>query len=476
MIARRKEMQELNELYASNKAELVAVYGRRRVGKTYLIDETFRERITFRHAGVSPAGKEKRGMLKKQLDAFYYSLLRSGMPERKKPKSWLEAFYLLETFLDGQRDGSRQLVFIDELPWLDTQRSDFMTAFENFWNGWACYHNDLMVIVCGSSNSWILDNLINNHGGLYNRVTYEMKLAPFTLRECEQLLEEKDVGLTRYDIAQAYMAVGGIPYYFGYFKRGNSLAQNLDFLFFSQGAKLRDEFDRLFDSVFDQPERIKSIVRLLYTRKAGFSRGELLDKLNMTEGETFSKCLKALLSSEFVVKYVPFGNRENQFLYRLADPFCLFYLHFVDGHPALPENFWLQNLESQSVASWCGLAFETVCFNHIRQIKNALGIAGVSTMKSAWIKRSPDTDGMQIDLIISRRDHIVNLCEIKFSIHPFTVDQKYYNIILDRAAEIKEHVPPTTAIHNTLISTFGVKENRYSKVFTNVITLEDLFT
>ena len=476
MIARKKEMQELNDLYASNRAELVAVYGRRRVGKTYLIDETFRDRITFRHAGLSPAGKEKKGMLKQQLDAFYYSLLRSGMPEHKKPKSWIEAFFLLETFLDGQGKNDRQLVFIDELPWLDTQRSGFMTAFENFWNGWACYHNNLMVIICGSSNSWILDNLINNHGGLYNRVTYEIKLAPFTLRECEQLLEEKEIGLSRYDIVQAYMAVGGIPYYFGYFKRGNSLAQNMDLLFFSQGAKLRDEFDRLFDSVFDQPETMKSIVRLLYTKKAGFSRSELLEKLHMTEGETFSKCLKALLSSEFVIKYVPFGCRENQFLYKLVDPFCLFYLHFVNGNRALPEDFWLQNLETQAVVSWCGLAFEGVCFNHIRQIKNALGIAGVSTTQSAWVKRSEEGDGTQIDLLLTRRDHIVNICEIKYSLHPFTVDQRYYNLILDRAAEVKECIPPTTAIHNTLISTFGVKENRYSGIFTEIITLEDLFT
>lgn len=476
MVARKKEMQELNDLYSSSKAELVVVYGRRRVGKTYLIDETFRDRITFRHAGVSPAEIEKKGMLKKQLDAFYYSLLRSGMPEKRKPKSWMEAFYLLESFLEGKNDGSRQLVFFDELPWMDTQRSGFITAFENFWNGWACYHNNLMVVVCGSSNSWILNNLINNHGGLYNRVTYEIKLSPFTLCECEQFLEEKGVDLSRYDIVQAYMAVGGIPYYLGYFKRGNSLAQNLDLLFFSSGAKLRNEFDRLFDSVFDQPEIMKTIVRLLFTRKTGFSRGELLGKLNMKEGETFSKCLNALLASEFIVKFVPFGKKENQCLYRLADPFCLFYLHFIDGRHPLPEDFWLQNLESQAVMSWCGLAFETVCFNHIRQIKNALGIAGVSTTQSAWLKKTENADGMQIDLLISRKDRIVNLCEIKYSIHAFTVDQDYYKVILSRVSEIREHLPPTTAIHNTLISTFGIKENRYSSVFTNVITLEDLFS
>jgi len=250
MIGRKQEVDELRRLYERNRAELVAVYGRRRVGKTFLVDEVFSGKFTFRHAGLSPVGVEANGLLRAQLDHFYNSLILFGMDECKKPDSWLDAFLLLEKYLQRIDDGSRQLVFLDELPWLDTARSGFITAFEGFWNNWGCHRKNLMVIVCGSANSWILDKLINNHGGLYNRVTYEIKLSPFTLKECEELFNDNGVKFSRYDIVQSYMIFGGIPYYMGYMDGRLSLAQNVDKLFFAKGSKLQNEYDRLFDSVF----------------------------------------------------------------------------------------------------------------------------------------------------------------------------------------------------------------------------------
>lgn len=197
-----------------------------------MVDEALKGRITFRHAGLSPVDTDKKGMLKQQLEHFYYSLQIQGMKQRKKPTSWLEAFFMLEQFLEQVDDGSRQVIFLDELPWLDTPRSGFMTAFEGFWNTWGCHRDNLMVVVCGSANSWILDNLINNHGGLYNRVTYEIKLSPFTLRESEEFYQNYNIRLSRYDIVQSYMILGGVPFYMGYFQSGKSLAQNIDNLFF----------------------------------------------------------------------------------------------------------------------------------------------------------------------------------------------------------------------------------------------------
>ena len=476
MIGRKRELQELNELYDSGKAELVAVYGRRRVGKTYLIDEAFRDKMAFRHAGLSPVEHEKKGLLKKQLDGFYFSLLRCGMKDGKKPKSWMEAFFMLEMFLDGIATGDRQVVFLDELPWMDTQRSGFLVAFENFWNGWACYHKNVMVIVCGSANSWILDNLINNHGGLYGRVTYEIRLEPFTLHECEMFLVEKGVLFSRYDIVQGYMAVGGIPYYLGYFRKELSLAQNLDLLFFARQAKLRDEFHRLFASIFERPEIMKAIVRELYKRRAGLSRSEILEALHTTEGEGLANALNALVASEFVEKYVPFGEKKNLCLYKLTDPFCLFYLTFVERKEGVDEAFWSNNLASQEVVSWRGLAFENTCFLHIPQIKNALGISGLSTLASAWTKKPDDAEGMQIDLLLVRKDDIVNLCEMKYYKDEVVLDGSYYRTMLRRVDAVATMVPKTTAVHTTLITTFGLKKNTYSGVFTNIITMEDLFS
>ena len=475
MIGREQELNELLKLYNGKKAELVAIYGRRRVGKTYLVDETFRGKITFRHAGLSPVEENKKGFLKAQLEHFYYSLLLQGMKKSHRPESWLEAFYMLETFLEERDDGDRQVVFLDELPWLDSPRSGFMTAFEGFWNTWGCHRSNLMVIVCGSASSWMKDALINNHGGLYNRVTYIIKLSPFTLRECEAFFTEMNVHLSQYDIVQSYMALGGIPYYLGYFESGLSLAQNMDKLFFSKQAKLREEYERLFSSVFDSPEYVRTIVEVLYARNAGYTRKEILTKLGIQDGSRLSESLHALMASDFVVKYVPFGFSKREEHYKLVDPFCLFWLHFVKNNAALDEHFWSNSQLSQSIVSWRGFAFEQVCFNHIEQIKHALGISGVKTVQSAWSKKDGDTDGTQIDMLIERSDNVLNCCEIKFYGSDFSVDKAYYKTILRRQEILLQEVPPKVSIQSVLITTFGLASNEYAGCFSNVITLKQLF-
>lgn len=475
MIGRHREAAELNRLYEGGRAELVAVYGRRRVGKTYLVDEVLGDRMTFRHAGLSPVDENPRGMLRAQLDHFYNSLVLHGMKRCEKPETWLDAFFLLESFLQSIDDGSRQVVFLDELPWLDTPRSGFIQAFEGFWNTWGCHRKNLMVVVCGSANSWMLDKLINNHGGLYNRVTYEIRLSPFTLRECEELLESNHVKFSRYDITQGYMIFGGIPYYLGYLDGEKSLAQNVDDLFFSKNARLRSEFDRLFASVFVNPDAVKAIVRLLYTRNAGFTRKEIAERLGMSDGGRLSQNLNALIASDFVVKYVPFGFSKRQEHYKLIDPFCRFYLHFLDGTKGTNAQRWQQGTSSQPIVAWRGYAFENVCFNHIDQIKIALGISGVNTSSSAWSKRADDDEGAQIDLLITRDDNVINMCEMKYYGSDFTVDKKYYRTLLRRQEMLVSEVSPRTAVRSTLITTFGLTQNEYSGVFANVITLDDLF-
>lgn len=475
MIGRKQEVKELNRLYNKDRAELVAIYGRRRVGKTYLVDETFAGRITFRHAGLSPADEDSKGLLRLQLEHFYNSLDIQGMEKCDKPTNWLDAFLLLEKFLQAKDDGNRQVVFLDELPWLDTPKSGFIRAFEAFWNTWGCHRKNLMVIVCGSANSWIQDKLINSHGGLYNRVTYEIKLVPFSLCECEQLYKSNNVNMSRYDIAQSYMIFGGIPFYMGYVNPEMSLAQNIDTLFFKKGAVLREEYDRLFASVFTNPDAVKNIVQLLYTRNAGYTRREIVEKLKITDGGRLSSNLNALISSDFIIKYVPFGFGKREEHYKLIDPFCIFYLHFIKGQKKHSDKFWQQNTTSASVSSWRGFAFENVCFNHIEQIKVALGIPAVITETSAWSKKEDDTEGMQIDLLITRNDNVINMCEIKYYGGPYKVDKEYYAKVLRRQSVLAESISPKIAVHSTIITTFGLTSNEYSGAFVNTITLDDLF-
>ena len=477
MVARDKEVSELIELYNHESAELIAVYGRHRVGKTYLVDETFKGRITFRHAGLSPVELEEvsgKHPLRKQLQAFYYSLLTQGMEKDHVPTDWLEAFFMLEKHLQAIDDGSRQLIFFDELPWMDTPKSGFITAFEAFWNGWAC-HRNIMVIVAGSATSWIMDKLINNHGGLYGRVTYEIKLEPFTLKECELLLTSRGIRFSRYDIVQTYMVFGGIPFYLNYILRGKSLAQNVDELFFLKGAKLRMEYDRLFSSIFKKPDMMKKIVKALSVKSRGLTRKEISLHSGCSEGGTLTQALNALIASDFVIRYNPLESGKREEYYKLTDPFCIFYLRFVQNSDCLPDGFWQQNISSQGIISWRGYAFENVCFNHIRQIKHALGISGISTSTSAWTKVADDEQAAQIDLIITRADNIVNMCEIKFYSDVFPVDRKYDLLLRNRRNLIAGFIPKKMGIHSTLITTYGIKENKYRWSFDNVIVMDDLF-
>ena len=474
MVGRKREVEELNRLYNSSEAELVAIYGRRRVGKTYLVDDVFENKLTFRHAGMSPAEGRFNGALEEQLLHFHLSLQLHGFTDCKVPGSWMEAFFYLEKYLMKVDDGSRQVVFLDELPWMDTYRSGFIRAFEAFWNTWACHRKNLMVVVCGSANSWIVNNLINNHGGLYNRVTYEIKLEPFSLTECEELLKSRGVKLSRYDVVQSYMILGGIPYYLRYFEPGNSLAQNIDQLFFEKKAKLSSEYDRLFSAIFNEPERIKKIVEILNDRNEGYTRSELSLRSGIKDGGVLTKYLNALLASDFIIKYIPFGKSKKQPYYKLTDAFCMFYLKFVKNRSQLDDSFWQKNVSSQSVSSWRGFAFENVLFNHIGQIKKALGISSVISSESAWFEKSEEK-GTQIDLLIVRNDNVINMCEIKFYGGEFSVSKDYYKILQDREMLLSEFAPKKYVVHDTLITTNGLKANEYSSIFVKVVTLDDLF-
>ena len=475
MIGRERETKELERRYQRSKAEFIVVYGRRRVGKTFLIDETFEGKITFRHAGLSPVEKNRKGELARQLENFYYTLQRYQADQGKCPESWMEAFFVLEKWLEENDRGQRQIVFLDELPWMDTPRSGFITALESFWNNWACHRKNLMLIVCGSASSWILDHLINNHGGLYNRVTCRIRLSPFTLRECEQFYLDNHVRMTRYDIVQSHMILGGIPYYMDCFQEDLSFAQNIDRLFFARQPILQGEFDRLFMSSFSNPDTMKAIVSFLNTRRSGYTRNEIAQKLGFTSGGTLSNCLKALTGSDYVTAYVPFGRKKGETHYKLTDPFCLFYLHFSERQAKPDYHYWLHYENAPVVSAWRGLAFENVCFQHIEQIKKALGILAVHTSHSAWCARD-EAGGTQIDLLIDRDDRVMNMCEIKFLSREFTVDRSYHQLLTHRRELLSEAVSPRTVVHCTFITTYGLKRNEYSGFFSGVVTMEDLFS
>ena len=470
MIGREKEVKQLLNLYSSKKAELVAVYGRRRVGKTYLINETFKDKFFFKHAGLA-LNEDDNCKTNIQLEHFANSLSLYGIKIEKEIKTWFDAFFNLSKHIMNCNDSSKKVIFIDELPWLDTKGSNFISAFEGFWNGFACSRDDLMLIICGSATSWIENELINNTRGLYGRVTYEIKLNPFNLKESKELLESNGVNYSLYDITQAYMIFGGIPYYLNYIDKKYSLSQNVDNLFFKENGVLLLEFDRLFNSIFTFSEKAKSIIKLLESNSLGFTREDIAKKTNISDGGGLSKYLNSLIASNFIIKYVPFGFSKREPRYKLVDPFCIFYIRFVLDK-SNKNNLWTEDSSNQKISSWRGYAFENVCFNHIDQIKFALGISSVSTNVSAFFNKE---DGYQIDLVIDRKDNIINLCEIKFYSDEFKVTKDYFLKINRRSNLVREKISKKYSVMNTLISTYGIYKNEYYYSFSNSITLDDLF-
>lgn len=475
IIGRERETEELMRLFNKKQAQLVALYGRRRVGKTYLVRELFKDRFAFYHTGVSPLELEEANLLEAQLAAFQSSLVEYGGEETARPKSWMEAFERLKALLQQQDKNKRQLVFIDEMPWMDTPRSGFITAFEHFWNGWGAGQDNLMLVVCGSATSWIQDNLINSYGGLYDRVNAEIQLLPFTLHETELLLRSQEVTLSRYDILQLYMAVGGIPMYLSYVKPGLSLAQNIDQLFFNHKAKLKDEFERLFNSIFRSPEPYKAIIRLLAKRQCGYARDEISQLTGIPTGKALSETLRALEASDFIELYQPFENNKRNKQYRLIDPFCLFYLDQVEGRNR-KANFWRDNENMAALNPWRGRAFENACLSHAEQIKSALGVGGVASDNAPWTLRGMDGEkGMQLDLVINRSDRVVNLCEMKFVTGEFEVKNDYEMKLRERIQWMVEHVSRRHNVQMTLVTTYGLKFGIHSGIFQRVVTLDSLF-
>lgn len=478
MIGRRIEFEKLQSAMDKDRAQLIAVYGRRRVGKTFLVNEFFEGKFAFKHTAVSPVDdatkKKRKNLMTIQLQEFYYSMRSYGLNSGESvPADWQEAFYMLEQLLSKKDDGKRQVIFIDELPWMDTPKANFMLAFEHFCNDWCLARKNYKLVVCGSATSWILDKLINNKGGLYGRVTMPLYISPFTLHECREFFRADGLNIDDFDICQAYIALGGIPYYLDQFRRGLSLAQNIDAILYDDNAPLKDEFDRLFTSQFANPDDLKRIVVALSGKRIGLTREELVKKGGFSSGGTLSNNLAALEKSKLIMEYTPFGESVTKF--KLVDPFCVFYLKHVKGKTDSPA-YWQTHEKSPSVISWMGLAFEDLCWNHISQIKHALGIDGVITSESPWnIVTAKKKDGPKIDLIINRDDRFICMCEMKFTRGEFEVKKSYNVTLMERMDQVQEIIGNKKTVMSVLVTTYGIKRNEYASRFDRVVTMEDLF-
>ena len=470
LIGRELEIRQLKEYTNSEHSEFIAIYGRRRVGKTFLVNQLFKNKFAFSMTGVLEGSKDE------QMEAFIDAMQEYSGHLIEKPKSWMEAFRLLKLHLKNRiTNKQRCILFFDELPSMDTQRSGFVRALGYFWNSWASLQDNLTMIVCGSATSWMIHNIVNSKGGLHDRITHEMHLRPFTLRETEQYLRSRRFKWTRISIIQTYMALGGIPYYLSLLDSRESFAMNIDRLFFSDEEELRREYKRLYSTLFKSPESYMTIVNALSKAREGMTRKELMHALGKDSSGSLSKKLEDLINCDIIRKYVVREKKvkSKSAIYQLIDFYSLFYLTFVPRAEA-EVDYWSNHIGTSETNSWLGLAFERLCMAHVQQIKMALRIDRISVKFYSWRSRESKPKA-QIDMILERADGIFNIFEIKYSDSDYLLDSDESEKIRYRVSTFRQETGVKEALWPTLITTYGLRDGIHSSTFVSVLTINDLF-
>lgn len=471
-IGREKELGILNEAMKSGQSEMIAIIGRRRVGKTHLVKQAFKDHFDFVITGLQHTPNQL------QLENFANKLNEYSKPKFpiKSPANWLEAFNLLKIYLSSKKKKEKKALFFDELPWMVNPKSGFLEALGHFWNDWAT-SNNVILIICGSAASWMIRQVIHHKGSLHNRITKLIHLQPFTLAETARFLSSNGIQLNNYDIIQMYMVMGGIPHYLKEIKKGESVSQNIERIFFQKSGLLYDEFDKLYNSLFDHPHNHISVIKGLASRWVGLTRADLVAITKISDGGAFTRIIIELEQSDFITAIPPFGKKKKDLLYRLTDNYSLFYLKFMQNRKRTSEGSLSYLSNSPVWKSWCGYAFENICFNHLLQIKSALGITGVYTEVSSFLSRGEkDRPGTQIDLLINRADNIVNVCEIKFAGAPFIITKKYAEELRIKRETIRQATNFQRTVFITFITSFGIQQNAYAlELVQNQVIATDLF-
>jgi AAA+ ATPase superfamily predicted ATPase len=468
IIGRQAEYKQFENYLESGKAELLVVYGRRRIGKTFLIKSFFKNKFSFYISGAENASKEE------QLANFTNALNEYSHVPYPKIENWQDAFVQLKHFLEELKTLGRIVLFIDELPWLDNQKSGFLSAFEYFWNTYASTNDRIFLIVCGSATSWITNNILKNKGGLHNRVTRQIHLQPFTLYETEQFLKSKKMVMNRYQILECYMIFGGIPYYLEQLDKQYGLAQNVDKLLFSKDGALRDEFQKIYSSLFKKPGKHIKIIEVLSKKRKGITREEIVKQSKIADGGGLTRILEELELCGFIAINRSFVTPKSNHLYQLVDFFSLFYLNFVKGQKGFDTNYWSSLTDNAVHRTWSGYSFELLCQAHIPQIKKALSIGGVVSYIAGWRSKTANP-GAQIDLLIDRNDNIINIFEMKYSNKKFVITKTYDEILRNKRGAFIEETGTKKAIHLTMLTTYGVERNEYWGNVQSEITMNDLF-
>jgi hypothetical protein len=456
----------------SDESEFVIICGRRRIGKTFLVEQFFNRQYDFKFVGAHNL------RTREQLQFFAKSLAQYSHSKQRELSDWSEAFDALTEYLESLPNDRRKVIFIDEMPWIDSNRSNFVSALEYFWNGWASSQENIVLVATGSATSWMTDKLLKNKGGLHNRVTERIYLKPFNLHETEEYLNSRNINWDRYQILQTYMLMGGVPFYLKQLNPQESLAQNIDRLCFSENGMFRLEFDELYNAIFSAADSYIRVVELLSQHKSGLSRTELLNSTRLN-GTNLTRILTNLERCGFITKHAQYGQKLKDTIYRLVDFYTLFYFKFIAGNIDFDQDWWTHHLNTPALLSWMGNSFELICMEHHQQIKKALGISGMATSISTWRYSPSATDGTgkgaQVDLVIERADRIIHLCEMKFSQKKYTITKEYNEKLQNRLWIFQEVTKTNKTVVQTFVTTYGLANPNNWSIVHSEVTMDDLF-
>lgn len=482
IIGRWREINLLKELCNSRRAEFIAVYGRRRVGKTYLIKNFIDTlpAVFFHVTGVQQGPlKEQLSQFAKQIGSTFYQ-----SPSIIPRSSWIDAFEDLTIAMNKLPKDQKIVLFFDEFPWMATPRSKLVMALELYWNRYWVFDSRIKLIICGSATSWIIENIINNKGGLHNRVTRTIHLQPFSLFETESYLKEYKIQLNRQQILDLYTVLGGVPLYWSYVRKGYSAHQCIDELCFQRNGPLVKEFDRLFSSLFEDAKPYVELIRTIAKRRYGIGQAELIAESGLPDGGNTIRRLHQLEEAGFITSLVPYGKKEKGIYYVVEDEYSLFYLYWIEpqlkvlSRKSLNKGFWLAQANQPAWKTWVGLSFESICYKHIDQIRQALNI-DPGALVGTWryvSKANEEGQGAQIDLLFDRLDGAITLCEIKYSDKPFAIDKSYAQEIERKIQVFKKHTKTKKQLFFSMITTMGLKPTMYSEEkISSEATLDDLF-
>jgi len=482
LIGRIAEQKILKDLLESDQAEFLAIYGRRRIGKTFLIREYFRDKkvVFFNSTGAME------GSMAEQIEHFIEEVSRvfyNGI-QLKNGRNWDEVFAVLTKAIESISKRKKIVLFFDELPWMATKNSKLLTTLDYYWNQHWSRNNKIKLIICGSAASWIVDKIISNRGGLHNRITKQICLLPFNLSETRLFLQQKNIKLTNNQVVQIYMSMGGVPYYLNHIKKGLSAAQNIDLFAFTKDGLLAVEFENLFASLFDQYELCTQIIKIIAAHKSGLHQEEIFKKISSRniKGKLGLQKLRELESTGFIVKFKPYLHKTRGVYYKVVDEYTLFYLHWIEPikdsfvHRTSMAGYWEAQQQGANWYNWAGMAFEAICYKHVSQIRNALNL-DVSAMPNTWRfdSKKANQSGAQVDLLFDRKDGAITLCEIKFTNKPFYIDKSYAQELEKKIQVFRTITKTQKQIFLAMISASGIKDSQYSDILVaQTIVLEDL--